>query len=586
MDIFTILKMVGGLALFLFGMSMMGKGLETASGGKLESLLARLTSKRFMAIILGAAVTAVIQSSSATTVMVVGFVNSGIMKLTQSIGIIMGANIGTTITSWILSLTGIESGNVFISLLKPSSFSPILAAIGVALLLFSKSDKKKNIGSILVGFAILMFGMSTMSAAVKPLAEVPEFTSILTMFSNPIFGVAAGAILTAIIQSSSASVGILQALCMTGSINYSVALPIIMGQNIGTCITALLSCIGAKRSARRAAIVHLYFNLFGTVLFLVVFYSINAFVNIPFMQEVAGPAGIAIVHSAFNIGATLLLAPFAKALEKLALKTIKETKEEIEEYTEFQILDERFLETPSYAIEISMGMAQKMAEISKESFVKSISLFDKYDITVENEIVALESKVDKYEDAISSYLVKLSSKTLSNKDSKTLSLLLHSIGDFERISDHSLNIMQALKEMKDKKLKFSKQAISDLEVFKKASMDIVENTIKVFKEGETELAKRVEPLEEVIDYLHNEIKRRHISRLRDGKCTLELGFILSDILTNIERISDHCSNIAVYIIQLEDEKMEVHEYMDKLKHNDNQTFEKEYKDIKNLYKLP
>lgn len=585
MDIFAILTMVSGLALFLYGMHMMGNGLESASGGKLESILARMTSKKIFAILLGAGVTGVIQSSSATTVMVVGFVNSGIMKLKQAIGIIMGANIGTTVTAWILSLSGIEGDNLIVKLLKPTSFSPLLAAIGVALLMFSKSEKKKNIGTILVGFAILMFGMDTMSGAVKPLAEVPEFTSILTMFSNPILGVIAGALLTAVIQSSSASVGILQALCMTGAISFGSAIPIIMGQNIGTCITALLSCIGAKRSAKRAAIVHLYFNLIGTVIFLAVFYCLNAFMHFEFLNDAAGPAGIAVVHSLFNIGATLLFAPFTNLFEKLALKTIKETKEEIEAINEFQLLDERFLETPSYAIEVSKKLMDKMSIISKESYEKAMSLFKKFDTAIENDVIYLEDKVDKYEDALSSYLVKLSGKNLSTKDTKTLSLLLHCMGDFERISDHSVNIMQVFKELKDKKLEFSSAAVSDLNIYNLALDDIIERTFKAFLEGDIELAKTVEPLEEVIDFINNEVKNRHVMRLREGKCTIELGFILSDLITNMERISDHCSNIAVYIIQQSEENLEIHNYLDNLKSKNNPVFMDKYAEFMNQYKL-
>lgn len=585
MDIFAILTMISGLALFLYGMHMMGNGLESVSGGKLESILARMTSKKIFAILLGAGVTGVIQSSSATTVMVVGFVNSGIMKLKQAIGIIMGANIGTTITAWILSLSGIEGDNLFVKLLKPTSFSPLLAAIGVALLMFSKSEKKKNVGTILIGFAILMFGMDSMSGAVKPLAEVPEFTSILTMFSNPILGVLAGAILTAVIQSSSASVGILQALCLTGAISFGSAVPIIMGQNIGTCITAILSCIGAKRSAKRAAVVHLYFNLIGTVIFLVVFYTLNAFIHFEFLNDAAGPAGIAIFHSLFNISATLLFAPFTNLFEFLALKTIKETKEEREVFNEFQLLDSRFLETPSYAIEVSKTLMNKMSSISKESYEKSMLLFNKYESSIENDVTYLENKVDKYEDALSSYLVKLSGKNLSNKDTKTLSLLLHCMGDFERISDHSVNIMQVFKELKEKKLEFSKAAISDLKVYNLALNDIVERTFKAFSDVDVELAKTVEPLEEVIDFINNEVKNRHVMRLREGTCTVELGFILSDLITNMERVSDHCSNIAVYIIQQSEENLEIHNYLDNLKSKNNPIFMEKYAEFMSQYEL-
>ncbi|GAA4655022.1 Na/Pi cotransporter family protein [Anaerocolumna aminovalerica] len=585
MDIFGVLTLIGGLALFLYGMNAMGEGLEKLSGGKLEAILEKLTSNKIKAVLLGAAVTGIIQSSSATTVMVVGFVNSGIMKLSQAIGVIMGANIGTTVTSWILSLAGIESNNFFVSFLKPSSFTPVLAAIGIAFLMFSKKEKKKHIGTILIGFAILIFGMETMSDAVEPLAEVPAFINVLTAFSNPVLGMIAGAVFTAIIQSSSASVGILQALCLTGAVKYSTALPIIMGQNIGTCITAILSSIGANKNAKRAAAVHLYFNLIGTTIFMIVFYGLNTFMHFSVLGEAAGPTGIAVIHSTFNIAATIVLLPFSNLLEKLAIKTIKDGKEEKEE-NEFQTLDVRFLETPSYGLKLCKDMTDKMAEISKEALLSSIGLLVKYDDEAERKIIASENRVDKYEDAIGSYLVKLSSKQLSNEDSKTLSLLLHCIGDFERISDHALNIMQTAKEMKEKKVSFSKEAEHELKVFIKAVTDIMDKAVTVFINRDIEGAKSIEPLEEVIDYLHNEIKKRHINRLMEGKCTIELGFILSDITTNLERVSDHCSNIAVDVIQLNMDEFDIHEYLDVLKHEDNKGFKDDYYSVKKLYQLP
>lgn len=585
MDIFAVLTLIGGLALFLYGMSAMGNGLEKLSGGKLESILEKLTSNKIKAVLLGAGVTAIIQSSSATTVMVVGFVNSGIMKLSQAVGVIMGANIGTTVTSWILSLAGIESDNLFIKLLKPSSFTPVLAAIGIAFLMFSKKEKKHHIGTILIGFAILIFGMETMSDAVEPLAEVPAFTNILTTFSNPILGMIAGAVLTAIIQSSSASVGILQALCLTGAVKYSTALPIIMGQNIGTCITAILSSIGASKNAKRAAAIHLYFNLIGTTVFMLVFYSLNIFIHFNVLGESASPTGIAIIHSLFNIAATVILLPFSGLLEKLAIKSIKDGNEEKEE-NEFKTLDIRFLETPSYALKLCKDMTDKMAGISKEAFLTSIGLLSQYDEEVAKKIISLENRVDKYEDVIGSYLVKLSSKNLTKEDSKTLSLLLHCIGDFERVSDHALNIMQTAKEIKEKKISFSKEAEMELNVFIKAVIDIMDKAVTVFLNGDIDIAKSIEPLEEVIDNLHNEIKKRHINRLMEGKCTIELGFILSDITTNLERVSDHCSNIAVDVIQLSMDEFDIHEYLDVLKHEDNKAFKDDYYAVKKLYELP
>ena len=570
MDFFGVLTMIGGLALFLYGMEVMGDGLSKASGGRLEHLLEKLTSNKFKAVFLGAVVTAVIQSSSATTVMVVGFVNSGIMKLTQAIGIIMGANIGTTMTSWILSLSGIESSSFFMKLLKPTSFSPVLAVIGVAFIMFSKKDKLKDIGSILIGFAVLMFGMDTMSNAVKPLADVPEFTSILTAFSNPILGLIAGTVLTAVIQSSSASVGILQALCATGSVSYGAAIPIIMGQNIGTCVTAMLSAIGASKNAKRAALVHLYFNIIGTVIFMVVFYAIHAIVPFAFMEDSANAAGIAVVHTAFNIFATFVLLPFSAGLEKLACLTIKEEDgQETEEAAEMiQILDPRFLATPGFALEQCRTAAIDMAAYAKESLFLSMDLISKYDKATAKRVVELEDKVDQYEDELGTYLVKLSSKNLSEKDSHTLNFLLHNIGDFERISDHALNIKQAAQEMKDKDLEFSNKASEELAVFTEAVKDIINTSFLVFQEEDVKLAKKIEPLEEVIDSLNSEIKKRHIKRLRKGKCTIEMGFI------------------AVSLLEITEDEFDTHEYMDTLRAGDNLEFREDVKRFQKRYLLP
>ena len=478
MSIFDFLTMLGGLAMFLYGMNTMGEGLTKVSGGKLERILERLTSNPIKAVLLGAMVTAVIQSSSATTVMVVGFVNSGIMKLSQAIGIIMGANIGTTITAWILSLSGIESDNFLMQFLKPSNFSPILAVIGIVFIMFLNSQKKKDIGMILIGFAILMFGMETMSGAVKPLADVPEFTGILTAFSNPVLGMLAGALLTAVIQSSSASVGILQALCATGSITYGAAFPIIMGQNIGTCVTALISSIGANKNARRAALVHLYFNIIGTSIFMIVFYSVNAVVNFGFVSEMAGPAGIAVIHSIFNIVATIILLPFTKGLEKLAYLTIREDEEEKNGVQ--SLLDERFLEQPAFAIERCKQVAGTMAELSRKALMQSISLIREYDKQKAKSVYEMEDEVDHYEDELGSYLIKLSSKNLSEKDSRTLSTILHCIGDFERISDHAMNIEESARKLYDQKLEFSEKAAGEIQVFTRAVSDILDLSIRVF----------------------------------------------------------------------------------------------------------
>lgn len=589
MDFFDLLTMIGGLALFLYGMNMLGDGLSRASGGRLEGILEKLTNSPLKAVIAGAGVTAVIQSSSATTVMVVGFVNSGIMKLQQAVGIIMGANIGTTVTSWILSLSGIDSSAFFIRLLKPSSFSPILAIIGVAMLMFSHREKLKNAAVILIGFAILMFGMDTMSNAVKPLADVPEFTGILTRFSNPVLGMLAGVVLTAVIQSSSASVGILQALCATGAVGYSAAIPIIMGQNIGTCVTAMLSGIGASKNARRAALVHLYFNIIGTILFMTLFYVINAVSPFSFMDTPASQTGIAVVHSVFNILATICLLPFSKALVRLACLTIKEEDKQEESNTDtgvLSLLDPRFLETPAFAVEQCRNVAVTMARLAQKAMELSLELIGSYDEEKALQVMGLEAQVDRFEDELGTYLVKLSAKNMPEKDSHILSEILHCIGDFERISDHALTIQRAAREMDAKKLKFSDKAQAELEVFGKAIHDILKITMLSFAQEDLELARQVEPLEEVIDSLNMEIKKRHVKRLRKGKCTIELGFLLSDITTNLERVSDHCSNIAVCLLQVSEDEYETHAYLEEVKQQDNMDFQGKVMAYRERYRLP
>lgn len=582
MDLFSVLSLLCGLALFLYGMNTMGDGLEKLSGGKLEKTLEKMTNSTIKGFLLGAAVTAVIQSSSATTVMVVGFVNSGIMKLRQAIGIIMGANVGTTFTAWILSLTGIEGDSLIMQLLKPSSFSAIFAFVGVILLMFCKGDSKKNLGSIMLGFAVLMVGMNSMSAAVEPLADNPTFTSILTAFQNPIFGILAGALLTAVIQSSSASVGILQALSSTGSITYSMAIPIVMGQNIGTCVTALLSCIGAKKNAKRAALVHLYFNIIGTFVLCVIFYAVSAFVNLSFLKDVVGPASIAIIHTIFNISATALLLPFGKQLEKLACLTIRDHEED----TDTPFLDERFLNTPAIATERAMDTTSKMAILSKGALLDSVDVINKYNDKAAHLIKETEDTVDLYEDVISTYLVKLSKKTLSENDSKTVQLILHTIGDFERISDHAVNIINVAKEMHEKKIEFSSEAKEGLDVLVLALKEIINNTTEAFIKNDVKLASKVEPLEQVIDRLCGKLKEAHVRRLTNGECTIELGFIFSDLLTNIERVSDHCSNIAIGVIEIHRDGYETHEYLRELKNSDDIQYNADYKDYKKKYALP
>lgn len=590
MDLFSVLTMIGGLALFLYGMEMLGDGLKKASGGKLEMILEKLTSNKLMAVLLGAGVTAIIQSSSATTVMVVGFVNSGIMKLSRAVGVILGANVGTTVTAWLLSLTEVEGTSFLLKLFKPTSFSPVLAIIGVAILMMSKKEKRRNMATIMVGFAILMFGMDTMSGAVKPLANTPEFAEILLMFSNPVLGMLVGLILTAIIQSSSASIGILQALCVTGAVSYSTAIPIIMGQNVGTCVTALISCAGASRNAKRAALIHLYYNIIKTVTFMVVFYALHAVINFAFMEQAASALGVAVIHTAFNVAAVILIFPVTWILEKLAYITLpvlpsEETETEVTK-TEIQILDSRFLDRPGFALEQCKNAALDMAGYAREGLFLAMQLIDKYDEKAAEEVANLENLVDHYEDELGAYLVKLSSKHLTQKDSQELSVLLHCIGDFERISDHALNIMESAKEMYEKDLAFSKKAQEELAVFTGAVKDIINTSILTFQEEDLKLAAMVEPMEEVIDSLNAEVKKRHIKRLRKGKCTIEMGFVLSDITTNYERISDHCSNIALCLLQLNEENFGTHGIEENITSQDNVAFMAEVKRLREHYQLP
>jgi phosphate:Na+ symporter len=586
MDIFSVLNMIGGLSLFLYGMSVMGNGLSKMAGGKLEIILEKLTTKRIFAVLLGAGVTAVIQSSSATTVMVVGFVNSGIMKLSQAVGIIMGANIGTTITSWMLSLTGIEGSTIWLKLLKPSSFSPVLAAIGIIFMMTSKDEsKKKDAGGILLGFAILMFGMEAMSGAVSGLADDPSFSKMMTAFSNPILGMIVGAVLTAIIQSSSASVGILQALCATGAVHYSVALPIIMGQNIGTCVTSIISAIGANKNARRAAMIHLYFNLIGTIVFMIVFYFINAFVNFTFLSESANAAGIALIHSLFNIGAVICWYPFSDGLVKLAEITISgdDKKEKVEEDT--VSIDERFIERPAFAMEVCRTKSREMAELAQKAIKLATETLLDYDSDTIEEVIRLEALVDQYEDMLGAYLVKLSSKNISVEDSLSMSVILHSISDFERISDHALNLAQSSKKINKKELSFSKSARREIVAICNAVDDICSLAVSGFCNDDSEKASHVEPLEEVIDTLTKTIKKNHINRLKKGKCGIEMGFILEDILTDLERVSDHCSNIALELITIHNNDYNTHGYFKNFSDKERDSFYNEYEELLKKYPL-
>ena len=581
MDIFSVFQMAGGLALFLYGMHVMGDGLEKQAGGKLKTILEKLTANPVKGFLLGAAVTAVIQSSSATTVMVVGFVNAGIMKLSQAIGIIMGANVGTTITSWILSLTGLQGDSFWIQLLKPTSFSPIIAFFGIILIMFSKKEGKKDLGSTLVGFAVLMFGMEQMSSAVEPLADVPEFTSILLLFSNPLLGVLCGAILTAVIQSSSASVGILQALSATGSVTYSSAIPIILGQNIGTCVTALISSIGANKNARRAAVVHLYFNLIGTGLFLAVFYLLNGFLHFSFYDQSIDRLGIAVVHTCFNLLSTLTLLPFTKLLEKLAYLTIRDTAND----ENFQILDERFLASPAVAIHQCQKMAVSMARLAQSSLYQAIGLIGAYDEKIAHSIEEGENQIDMYEDKLGTYLVRLSSKNLTIEESREISKLLHVIGDFERIGDHAVNILKSAKEMQVKKYVFSGQAQQEISIISSAIEEIVDLATNAFVKNDLYLASKVEPLEQVVDSLKDELRNRHVQRLQNGECTISNGFIFSDLITNYERVADHCSNIGVCILRIAEDSFDTHEYLNHVKDGHDDTFENRYNRYKEKYQL-
>ncbi|MEE1224422.1 MAG: Na/Pi cotransporter family protein, partial [Clostridia bacterium] len=548
MDIFTILSLIGGLVMFLYGMDLMGDSLKKLAGGKLESILARLTSTRWKGFLLGLVVTAVIQSSSATTVMLVGFVNSGIMKLGQTISIIMGANVGTTVTAWLLSTAEIQGTATLIKLFKPESFTPILAAIGLIMNMTAKNDKRKNTSTILIGFAILMFGMEMMSSSVEGLRDNATFTNLLTMFSNPVMGILVGTLFTAVIQSSSASVGVLQALSLSCVIPYSTAIPVILGQNIGTTITPIISAISGNTESKRVALTCLYIKMIGVIIVTGIFYILNTFIGFEFMTARASAFSIAVVHTLFNVISTVILIPFCSFFEKLAIKTIKNKNEE-KEPDAFAALDDRFLEMPSFAVEKCKELVYEMAQISADSFKKATMLVRNFDDEIFEEVNKSETLVDKYEDKTSTYLVKIAGEDISTKDSKIVTELLHCIGDLERISDHALNIAEAAKEIYDKGITFSDSAKADIDIITNAVSEILDITVDFMVNEDLEKAKNIEPLEQVIDRLKRVIKNGHISRLRQGDCTMELGFILSDLLTNYERISDHCSNIAVCFIE-------------------------------------
>ena len=569
MTVFNVFSLLGGLALFLFGMDIMGKALEKQAGGQLQKILSKLTDNPLKGFFLGLCVTAVIQSSSATTVMVVGFVNSGIMELHQAIGVIMGSNVGTTVTSWILSLSGLQGDSFLINMLKPTSFSPVLAFIGI-LLYMGKSEKRKGIGTILIGFAVLMTGMTAMSNAVTPLQDEVWFTNLFIRFSNPLLGVLVGALVTGIIQSSSASVGILQALSSTGVITYGSAIPIIMGQNIGTCVTALISSVGANKNARRAAMVHLYFNIIGVTLFLAMYYGLNLVLHFTFVNDTVTAWGIAVIHSVFNIAATAVLLPFANVLEKLAILTIPDDAEK----ESFALLDERLLKTPAVAVERARAATADMAELARVGVVQAMSLTHQWDDTLAQKVRDEEAKVDQYEDALGTYLVKLSSRELSHADSQSVNTLLHTISDFERISDHSVNLLSSAEEIHAKNIAFSQDAHEELQVLEGAVQDVLSRTTDAFRKADLHLASKVEPMETVVDELVRAIKARHVARLQAGSCSIEYGFVLEDLLTNYERVCDHCSNVAVAQIEVAQDSFDTHAYLNDLRYG-NDTKESE-----------
>ena len=582
MDLFSFITLGGGVAFFLYGMHVMSSGLEKLAGGRLEQTLKKMTSNPFKSLALGAGLTIAIQSSSALTVMLVGLVNSGIMKLGQTIGIIMGSNVGTTLTAWILSLVGVESSNVFVRLLKPESFAPLFAIVGILLIMASKKSRHKDIGNILIGFSVLMCGMELMSGAVSPLAESPEFSNVLVMFKNPVLGVLVGAVFTGIIQSSAASVGILQALSLTGSISFGMALPIIMGQNIGTCVTALLSSIGVNRNAKRVAAVHMSFNVIGTVICLILFYGADAIFHFAFVEDVVSPLGIAFCHSVFNIVTTAMLLPFSRQLERLAYMLVPERKDQEETYA---FLDERLLNSPSFAIAECGNMTVRMSALAKDTLLTAISLLDNFDEKKAQQIVENEDKLDMFEDKIGTFLVKIASRDLTDQDSRHVTKLLHVIGDFERIGDHALNLLDVAREMHEKKIHFSKEATAEVSVLSSALTEILSLAMSAFEKNDLALASAVEPLEQVIDGLIDQVKMRHVERLQKGVCTIELGFVLSDLLNNYERVSDHCSNIAVCIIEIAQNSFDMHAYLNDIKQPDNEEFREAFKGYSAKYRI-
>lgn len=582
MDIFNLIRLAGGLAFFLYGMHVMSGGLERMAGSKLQQLLKKMTSNPFKSLILGAGITIAIQSSSATTVMLVGLVNSGIMAIDQSAGVIMGSNIGTTLTAWLLSLVGLETGNFWLKMLKPENFSLIFALVGIIMIMMSKDTKKHDIGSILVGFAVLMYGMKQMSDAVSPLADMPEFADILTAFNNPILGVLTGAVITAVIQASAASIGILQALSLTGNITYGMAIPIIMGQNIGTCVTALISSIGVNKNAKKVAVIHILFNVIGTVIFLSLYLIADAAFDLAFSNQPISSGAIALVHSVFNVATTVVLFPFSKQLVKCANTILRDKNSDELEKTE--LIDERLIATPSIAINECDNATSKMAHIASESLNTALDSISGYSITADKKINEFENMLDKYEDKLGTTLVKLSSQKLSDADSHRVSKMLHSIGDFERLGDHAVGLLKVSKELYEKKISFSDVANSEIRVLIEAVREIIEITISAYEHNSPVEATKVEPLEQVVDAIVATMKGRHIKRLQQGQCSIELGFILTDLLNNCARISDHCSNVAVSIIEIAHDSFDTHKYLNDVRHG-NKYFNDIYDSYLEKYKI-
>ncbi|MCD7812047.1 MAG: Na/Pi cotransporter family protein [Ruminococcus sp.] len=584
MDIFSVFSLLGGLAFFLYGMNVMSTGLEKLAGGKLEVVLKKITSNKFKSLLLGMGITIAIQSSSAMTVMLVGLVNSGIMQLEQTVGILMGSNVGTTLTSWLLSLTGVDSDNIFVNLLKPESLSPIIALVGIMFIMIPKSSKKKDIGRICIGFAVLMTGMTFMSDAVSPLAESPEFQNILTAFRNPILGVLVGAVFTGVIQSSAASVGILQAFSLTGGLTYGMALPIIMGQNIGTCVTALISSIGVNKNAKRVAVVHILFNCIGTLVFLPIVLILQYAVKLPLFEEAVSPVGIAVMHTIFNVLTTGLLLPFSKYIVKAAYFIIKDSDAEREEAAKKNVmLDERLLKTPAVAVEACRSATVDMAQLTRTTILDALGLLKKYDSKIADRVIEGESTIDNFEDKLNSYLVKISKSSITSSDGRTVSKMMHIIGNLERISDHAVNLVESAREMHDKQYTFSDECKKEIEIISEAITENINKAFDAYINDDLDMAHTIEPLEEVVDILSSELKSRHVERLQSGECTIELGYIYQDILTNLERISDHCSNIAGFIIGI-DEKTNIHAYLHDVKEND-ELFRKEYRSYSSKYFL-